>query len=124
MAGAKRKAADIVKITQRAAETLKAIQTVNATDGKHVLRIDIEGEGYGLWLGPEQKGDTWVGSEDTVLLRATADVTKLFRNTSMVIDCLDHEEGMKLIVYPEDDPPPEISKPKKTRRTPKKPTKK
>jgi hypothetical protein len=119
-----KKAADIVKITQRAAETLKAIQTVNATDGKHVLRIDIEGEGYGLWLGPEQKGDTWVGSEDTVLLRATPGVTKLFRNTSMVIDCLDHEEGMRLIIYPEDNPPPETSKPRKTRRTTRKSTRK
>jgi hypothetical protein len=117
-----KKAADIVKITQRAAETLKAIQTVNATDGKHVLRIDIEGEGYGLWLGPEQKGDTWVGSEDTVLLRATPGVTKLFRNTSMVIDCLDHEESMRLIIYPEDNPPPETSKPRKTRRTTRKST--
>jgi hypothetical protein len=41
----------------------------------------------------------------------------------MVIDCLDHEEGPRLIVYPEDDPPPELSKPKKTRRTAKKPNK-
>jgi len=117
------KATDMVKITQRAAEMLKAVQAVNATDEKHVLRIDAEGEGYGLWLGPEQKGDTVVGSEDTVLLRATPDLTKFFRKTSMVIDCVDHEEGPRLIVYPEDDPPPELSKPKKTRRTAKKPNK-
>ena len=123
MARTTKKATDIVKITQRAAETLKAIQGVNATDEKHVLRIDAEGEGYGLWLGPEQKGDTVVCSEETVLLRATPDLTKLFRKTSMVIDCLDHEEGPRLIVYPEDDPPPELSKPKKTRRTAKKPNK-
>ncbi len=123
MARTTKKATDMVKITQRAAETLKAIQAVNATDEKHVLRIDTEGEGYCLWLGPEQKGDTVVCSEDTVLLRATPDLTKLFRKTSMVIDCLDHEEGPRLIVYPEDDPPPELSKPKKTRRTAKKPNK-
>ena len=113
----------MVKITQRAAETLKAIQAVNTTDEKHVLRIDIEGEGYSLWLGPEQKMDTVVCSEDTVLLRATPDVTKLFRKTSMVIDCMDHEEGPRLIVYPMDDPPPELSKPKRTRRPAKKPIK-
>jgi hypothetical protein len=76
-----KKAKDLVKITQRAAETLKAIQAVNATDEKHVLRIDTEADGYSLWLGPEQKGDTVVCSEDTVLLRATPDVTKLFRKT-------------------------------------------
>ena len=120
MARTTKKAMDMVKITQRAAETLKAIQAVNTTDEKHVLRIDIEGEGYSLWLGPEQKMDTVVCSEDTVLLRATPDVTKLFRKTSMVIDCMDHEEGPRLIVYPMDDPPPELSKPKRTRRPAKK----
>jgi hypothetical protein len=118
-----KKPTDMVKITRRAAETLKAIQAVNATDEKHVLRIDAEGEGYGLWLGPEQKGDTVVGSDNTMFLRLTPDLTKLFRKTSMVIDCLDHEEGPRLIVYPEDDPPPELSRPKKTRRTAKKPNK-
>ncbi|MBN2099918.1 MAG: hypothetical protein JW753_10030 [Dehalococcoidia bacterium] len=116
MAGKTRKVENIVKITQRAAETLKAIRAANTTDEKHVLRIDIEGDGYGLWLGPEQKGDTWVGSEDTLLLRVTPDVIRLFRKTSMVIDCMDHEEGMRMIVYPRDNPPPELSKPKKTRR--------
>ena len=124
MARTTKKAMDIVKITQRAAETLKAIQAVNATDEKHVLRIDAEGEGYGLWLGPEQNGDTVVCSEETVLLRATPELAKLFRKTCMVIDCIEHEEGPRLIVYPEDDPPPELSKPKKARRTLKKPTKK
>ena len=123
MARTTKKRTDMVKITQRAAESLKAIQAVNATDETHVLRIDAEGEGYGLWLGPEQKGDTVVCSEETVLLRATPDLTKLFRKTSMVIDCLDHEEGPRLIVYPEDDPPPELSKPKRTRRPAKKPIK-
>lgn len=124
MARTTKKATGLAKITKRAAETLKAIHDVNATDPKHVLRIDIEGEGYGLWLGPVQKGDTLVGSEDTVPLRATPDLTKLFRKTSMVIDCVDHEEGPRMVVYPEDDPPPELAKPKKTRRTAKKPAKK
>lgn len=118
MARTTKKATGLVKITQRAAEALKAIRTVNAKDEKHVLRIDVEGEGYGLWLGPAQKGDTVVCSEETVLLRATPDLTKLFRKTSMVIDCIDHPDGMRLIVYPEDDPPPELSEPKnRTRRT-------
>ena len=123
MARKTNKATDMVKITRSAAETLKAIQAVNATDEKHVLRIDAEGDGYGLWLGPEQKGDTVVGSEDTMFLRLTPDLTKLFRKTSMVIDCMDHEEGPRLIVYPEDDPPPELSKPERTRRPAKKPIK-
>jgi hypothetical protein len=41
----------------------------------------------------------------------------------MVIDFMDHEEGPRLIVYPEDDPPSELSKPKRTRRPAKKPIK-
>lgn len=104
----------MTKITRRAAETLKAIQIVNAMDEEHVLRIDIEGDGYSLWLGPQQKGDTWLGSKDTVLLRATPDVVRLFRKSRMVIDCLDHQDGTRLVVYPEDDPPPELHR--KTRR--------
>jgi Fe-S cluster assembly iron-binding protein IscA len=119
-----KKAKDMVTITQRAAQELKAIQAANAKDKRHVLRIDTESEGFSLWLGPKQKGDTVVGSEDTVLLRATPDLAKFLRETSVVIDCMDHEEGTRLIVYPEDDPPPELSKPKKTRRTAKKPNKK
>jgi len=114
---------DMVTITQRAAQELKSIQVANAKDKKHVLRIDTESEGFSLWLGPAQKGDTVVGNEDTVLLRATPDLTKFLKETSVVIDCMDHPEGVRLIVYPEGNPPPESSKPK-TRRTAKKPNKK
>ncbi|MDM7999378.1 MAG: hypothetical protein QUS33_05090 [Dehalococcoidia bacterium] len=117
------RAKDIVRITERAANELKAIRAANSRDRSHQLRIDIEGEGYGLWLGPEQEGDTVVCSEETVLLRATPDVTRLFRKTSMVVDCTDHEDGPRLVVYPEDDPPPELSKSGKTRRSAKKPGK-
>jgi hypothetical protein len=105
-----------VNITERAAQELKAIQAANAKDEKHVLRIDTESEGFSLWLGPEQEGDTLIGSEDTVLLRATPELTKFLVETSVVIDCMDHPDGMRLIVYPEDEPPPEMSKPKKKTR--------
>ena len=124
MARGMKKAKDMVTITQRAAKELKTIQAANAKDEKDVLRIDTESEGFSLWLGPKQKGDTVVGSEDTVLLRATPDLTKFLKETSVVIDCMDHPEGVRLIVYPEGNPPPELSKPKKTCRTAKKPKKK
>ena len=61
-----------------------------------------------------------VGSEDTVLLRATPDLTRYLRKTCVIIDCMEHEEGLRLIVYPEDDPPPELAKAKKARRQAKK----
>ncbi len=121
MARSTKKAKCTVTITERAAQELKAIQAANAKDEKHVLRIDTESEGFSLWLGPEQEEDTLVGSEDTVLLRATPDLTKFLVETSVVIDCIDHPDGIRLVVYPEDDPPPELSKPKKTRRTVQKP---
>ncbi len=124
MARSTKKPKCVVTITKRAAQELKAIQAANAKDKQHVLRIDSEEQGFSLWLGPEQEGDTLVGSEDTVLLRATPDLTKFLVETSVVIDCMDHEEGPRLVVYPEDDPPPEMSKTKKPRRTAKKPTKK
>ncbi len=124
MARSAKKAKCTVTITQRAAQELKAIQATNAKDEQHVLRIDTESEGFSLWLGPEQEGDTLVGSEDTVLLRATPELTKFLVQTSVVIDCMDHEEGTRLIVYAEDEPPPELSKPKRTRRTAQKPKQK
>jgi Fe-S cluster assembly iron-binding protein IscA len=113
-----KKTKSMVTITQRAAQELRAIQATNAKEEQHVLRIDTESEGFSLWLGPEQEEDTLVGSEDTVLLRATPELTKFLEETSVVIDCMDHPDGMRLIVYPEDEPPPEVSKPrKKTRPT-------
>lgn len=115
-----KKAKDMVKITRSAAEALRAIQAANCRDEKHVLRIEDEAEGFSLWLGPEQDGDTVVGSEDTVLLRATPDLTRYLRKTSVIIDCMEHEEGLRLIVYPEDEPPPELAKAKKARRQAKK----
>jgi len=124
MARSAKKAKCMVTITKRAAKELKGIQAANAKDEQHVLRIDTESEGFSLWLGPEQEGDTLVGSEDTVVLRASPDLTKFLVQTSVVIDCMDHPEGMRLVVYAEDDPPPEVSKPKKkNRRTAQKPKK-
>ncbi len=115
----------MVRITQRAVRELKAIQAANAKDESHVLRIETECEGFSLWLGPEQEGDTLVGSEDTILLRATPDLTKFLTQTPVIIDCIDHdEEGTRLIVYPADDIPPELSKPKRTRSTAQKPKQK
>jgi hypothetical protein len=119
---------EMVKIMPRAAEQLKAIQATHSNDPAHVLRIDTEPEGFSLWLGPEVADDTVVGSEDTVLLRASPELTKFLVETSVIIDCMDHEEGLRLIVYPEDDPPQwsktktarTIAKPKTEQQAPKK----
>ena len=93
MARSAKKAKCTVTITKRAAQELKSIQAANAKDEQHVLRIDTESEGFSLWLGPEQEGDTLVGSEDTVILRATPELTKFLVQTSVVIDCMDHPDG-------------------------------
>lgn len=108
MAKPMNKPKDMVKITQRAAQELRAIQVANARDETHVLRIEIEGEGFGLWLGPEQEGDTVVGSEDSIWLRATPDLTRYLRRTSVIIDCVDYEDSQRLIVYCEGEPPPQM----------------
>ncbi len=111
---------DMVRITARAARELRGIQAANSRDETHVLRIEIESEGYGVWLGPEQDEDTVVGSEDTILLRATPELTRYLRRTSVVIDCVDYEDSQRLIVYPEGQPPPELLAARKGRRRPKK----
>ncbi len=112
----------MVKITTHAARELRAIQTANARDETHVLRIESEAEGFSLWLGPEQEGDTVVGSEETILLRATPELTRYLRKTCVIIDCMEYEEGLRLIVYPEGEPPPQFLKAKKERRQAKKRT--
>ena len=120
MARTTNKPKDMVKITRRAADELAAIQAANSRDDAHVLRIESESEGFSLWLGPEQEGDTVVGSEDTMLLRATPELTRYLRKTSVIIDCMDHENGLRLIVYPEGEPPPELATAKKKQRRAKK----
>ena len=120
MARTTKKPGDMVKITPRAARELKAIQSASARDETHVLRIESEVEGFSLWVGPEQEGDTVVGSEGTMLLRATPELTRYLRKTCVVIDCMDYEDSLRLIVYPEGEPPPELLKARKTRRRAKK----
>lgn len=111
MAKEAKKAKPTVTITQRAAQMLKDIHAANAKDQRHVLRVDTEEEGLSLWIGPEQEGDTLIGSEDTIILRASPELSKFLVHTSIVIDCMEHPEGTRLIVYREDDPPwPNVSK--------------
>ncbi len=103
---AERTAKGMLTITPRAAEELKAIQAANARDASHVLRIDTEGDGFSLWLGPEKAGDFPVGSEETVALRASPESKEILAGTEVVIDCVDGEDGQpRLIVYPKHEPP-------------------
>ncbi len=107
---------DMVTITARAARELRAIQEANARDETHMLRLEMEGEGCGLWLGPVLDEDTVVGSEDTILLRASPDFARYLRRTKVIIDCVDYEDSQRLIFYPEGQPPPELLKAGKDRR--------
>lgn len=88
-------------ITERAVRELKAVGAANIKDENDVLRIDNEPDGLSLSVGPRQGGDCLVGSEDTVLLHASAEVVRLLGERSMVIHCIDG----RLIIYAEDDEP-------------------
>ena len=96
----------MLTITERAAQELKAILAAKATDPSHVMRIDTENDGFSLWLGPEVKGDSRVGSEETIILRVSPDLKKFLVKASLIIDCQDTPDGPRLIVYHEGDPPP------------------
>ena len=96
----------MLTITERAAQELKAILAAKATDPSHVMRIDTENDGFSLWLGPEVKGDSRVGSEETIILRVSPDLKKFLVKASLIIDCRDTPDGPRLIVYHEGDPPP------------------
>jgi len=97
----------VLTITQRAAQELRAILESNAADPARVLRIDTECDGFSLWLGPEMEGDTMVGSEDTVLLRVSPELSRFLVDASVVIDCRESSEGPRLVVFREDDAPAE-----------------
>ncbi len=88
-------------ITERAVRELKDVRATHAKDECDVLRIDNEPDGLSLSVGPRQGGDSLVGSEDTVLLHASAEVVRLLGERSMVIHCIDG----RLIIYAEDDAP-------------------
>jgi hypothetical protein len=88
-------------ITERAVQELKGVRAVNTGDEECVLRIDSESDGLSLSVGPRQGGDSLVGSEDTVLLHASAEVVRLLGEKSMVIHCIDG----RLIIYAEDEAP-------------------
>jgi hypothetical protein len=96
----------LLTITERAAQELKAILAAKATDPSHVLRIDTENDGFSLWLGPEVKGDSLMGSEETVILRVSPELNRFMVKASLIIDCRDTTDGPRLIVYHEGDPPP------------------
>lgn len=107
----------MLTITERAAQELKAILAAKATDPSHVLRIDTENDGFSLWLGPEVKGDSLMGSEETVILRVSPELNRFLMKASVIIDCRDTPDGPRLIVYHEGDPPPPEA-PAKPRRRP------
>jgi Fe-S cluster assembly iron-binding protein IscA len=107
----------LLTITQRAAEELRAITSANAADSSHVLRIDTESDGFSLWLGPEMEGDTVAGSEDTVLLRVSPELSEYLVEASVIIDCRESTDGLRLVVYREDEPQLHASPPKPRRRS-------
>jgi hypothetical protein len=80
-------------------QEFKAVGAANIRDERDVLRIGCEPDGLSLSVGPRQGGDCLVGSEDTVLLHASAEVVRLLGERSMVIHCIDG----RLIIYAEDD---------------------
>jgi DNA-directed RNA polymerase subunit RPC12/RpoP len=88
-------------ITERAVRELRAVGAANIKDECEVLRIDNEPDGLSLSVGPRQGGDSLVGSEDTILLHASAEAVRLLDERSMVIHCIDG----RLIIYAEDDSP-------------------
>ncbi len=93
----------MLTITESAAQELRAILEASAADSGHVLRIDTECDGFSIWLGPEMEGDTLVGSEDTVLLRVSPELSHYLVDASVIIDCRQSTDGPRLVVYREEE---------------------
>lgn len=88
-----------VVITERAVRELNDVRAMFTRDERDVLRIDSESDGLSLSVAPRQRGDCIVGSEDSILLHASAEAVRLLEQTSMVIHYIDG----RLIIYAEDD---------------------
>jgi len=93
----------LLTITESAVRELRAIAAANAAHPGHVLRIDTESDGFSIWLGPELEGDTLAGSEDTVLLRVSPELSRFLVEASVIIDCRQSTEGLRLVVYHEEE---------------------
>jgi hypothetical protein len=93
----------LLTITDDAVRELRAILEANAAHPGHVLRIDTECDGFSIWLGPEVEGDTLAGSEDTVLVRVSPELSHYLVDVSVIIDCRQSTDGPRLVVYREDE---------------------
>jgi len=93
----------LLTITEDAVRELRAILESSAAHAGHVLRIDTECDGFSIWLGPEMEGDTLAGSEDTLLLRVSPELSQYLVEASVIIDCRQSTEGPRLVVYHEED---------------------
>jgi hypothetical protein len=93
----------LLTITDDAVRELRAVLEANAVHPGHVLRIDTESDGFSIWLGPEMEGDTLAGSEDTVLLRVSPELSHYLVDVSVIIDCRQSADGPRLVVYREDE---------------------
>lgn len=93
----------MLTITDDAVRELRAILEANAAHPGHVLRIDTECDGFSIWLGPEMEGDALAGSEDTVLLRVSPELSDYLVDVSVIIDCRQSTDGPRLVVYREDE---------------------
>lgn len=93
----------MLTITEDAVRELRAILESSAAHAGHVLRIDTECDGFSIWLGPEMEGDTLAGSEDTVLLRVSPELSHYLADVSVIIDCRQSTDGLRLVVYRQDE---------------------
>jgi hypothetical protein len=106
----------LLTITEDAVRELRAILESSAAHPGHMLRIDTECDGFSIWLGPEMEGDALAGSEDTVLLRVSPELSHYLVEASVIIDCRQSTDGPRLVVYHEEDLSPGKRSPGRTSR--------
>jgi hypothetical protein len=93
-------------VTDRAGQELRELLGANSTEPKHVLRIDYNVKGFIMWIGEEMEGDVLVGSEETAVLHASPQLSEVLERISMVVDCVDTNEGQRLVIYREEEGQP------------------
>lgn len=91
----------MVEVTERAKDELQGILNANTSDPEMRLRLVSSQEGgLSLMLDGERTGDQIVAHGEQNILLVDSDVATMVGEVTL--DCLDAEEGKRLVLVPQD----------------------
>lgn len=89
----------MIRVTESAAQELRALSAKHVSEQGQVLRVDDASRGFSLALGPVSEGDEIVEHEGMPLLHIRGDVALEFADAVLFIDFVETEAGRQFMVY-------------------------